>query len=513
MTHRVVVVGAGMVGSRFVDELVRADTDGRFDIVLLGEEEYEPYNRVLLSEVVAGRVDVAALTLPSCEGDRVTVLRGTPVLAIDRFEQEVRTVRGDVFAYDTLVLATGARANIPAAGRRLSDGVHVLRSIDDCRDIVAAALNARRAVVVGGGLLGVEVACGLRLRGIQVDLVHGGPHLLDRQLGAGAGATLTAAVKDLGIGVHVGATPGELATAHGRISAVHLDDGTTLSADLVVLATGAVPEVALAAVAGLRTERGVVVGADLRTGDPHVAAIGDCAQPPEGSAGLVGQGWDQARRLAVSLTTGAPVTAPDERTAELVRLKAAGLDVVTMGRSDAVSLPGARAVTLDDPQGRRHITVVVQAGRLVAATCVGAGEVAADLTVTYDRATPVPTDPVLLLARGATSLAPEPTSPTLMPARATVCRCNGVTKGDVVHAWEAGAATVAEVAAATRAGTGCGGCRLVVQGLLDWLEDVEPDRSASPAPHNGVAPPVRQPLQPGNTQAPDPTPATPNVRA
>ncbi len=513
MTHRVVVVGAGMVGSRFVDELVRADTDGRFDIVLLGEEEYEPYNRVLLSEVVAGRVDVAALTLPSCEGDRVTVLRGTPVGQIDRGEQQVSTVHGDVFGYDTLVLAMGARAHIPVAGRPLPDGVHVLRSIDDCRDIVAAALNARRAVVVGGGLLGVEVACGLRLRGLQVDLVHGGPHLLDRQLGAGAGATLGATVKDLGIGVHVDATTSELATAHGRISAVQLDDGTTLAADLVVLATGAVPKVALAAAAGLHTERGVVVGTDLRTSDPRIAAIGDCAQPPEGSAGLVGQGWDQARRLAVALTSGAPVTRPDEATSELVRLKAAGLDVVTMGRFDAVTLPGARAVTLDDPQGRRHITVVVQAGRLVAATCVGAGEVAADLTVSYDRATPVPSDPLLLLARGSGLPAPEATSPTLMPARATVCRCNGVTNGDVVHAWESGAATIAEVATATRAGTGCGGCRLVVQGLLDWLGDVEPDRGASPAPHNGVSAPVRQSLQPGNTQAPDPTRVTPNVRA
>ena len=513
MTHRVVVVGAGMVGSRFVDELVRADTDGRFDIVLLGEEEYEPYNRVLLSEVVAGRVDVAALTLPSCEGDRVTVLRGTPVVQIDRVDHEVSTVHGEVFRYDTLVLALGARAHIPTADRDLADGVHVLRSIDDCRDIVAAALNARRAVVVGGGLLGVEVACGLRLRGLQVDLVHGGPHLLDRHLGTGAGATLTAAVKDLGIGVHLDATTSELATAHGRISAVQLDDGTTLSADLVVLATGAVPEVALAAAAGLHTERGVVVGADLRTGDPHIAAIGDCAQPPEGSAGLVGQGWDQARRLAVALTSGAPVTRPDDASAELVRLKAAGLDVLTLGRSDAVTLPGARAVTVDDPQGRRHITVVVQAGRLLAATCVGAGEVAADLTVSYDRATPVPSDPLLLLARGSGLSAPEATSPTLMPARATVCRCNGVTKGDVVHAWESGAATVAEVAAATRAATGCGGCRLVVQGLLDWLEDVEPDRSASPAPHNGVTAAVRQTLPSGNTQAPDPTPATPNVRA
>ena len=416
MTHRVVVVGAGMVGSRFVDELVRADTDGRFEIVLLGEEEYEPYNRVLLSEVVAGRVDVAALTLPSCDADRVRVQRGTAVVRIDRVGRRVLTAYGDTHAYDTLVLATGARAHVPnvdGLAWGLPGGVQVLRSVDDCRNIVAATVNARRAVVVGGGLLGVEVACGLRLRGLQVDLVHRAPHLLDRQLGAGAGATLTAAVKDLGIGVHVDAAPRQLATADGRVSAVHLDDGTTLSADLVLLATGALPEVALATAAGLRTERGVVVGPDLRTGDPRVAAIGDCAQPPEGSAGLVGQGWDQARRLAISLTTGAPVTAPDDGTAELVRLKAAGLDVVTMGRSDAVSLPGARAVTLDDPQGRRHITVVVRAGRLVAATCVGAGELTADLTVTYDRAPPVPTDPILLLARGYGMLTPEPTSPTL----------------------------------------------------------------------------------------------------
>jgi assimilatory nitrate reductase electron transfer subunit len=160
---------------------------------------------------------------------------------------------------------------------------------------------------------------------------------------------------------------------------------------------------------------------------------------------------------------------------EVVRLKAAGLDVVTMGPGD---VPGARTVTLDDPDGRRHLRVSVLGERLVAATCVGAGDLAADLAAAFDRGTPVPLDPAALLVRSAGG-PPAEASPTLLPSRATVCRCNGVTKGDVVQAWEDGAGTVAEVAAGTRATTGCGGCRGAVEGILGWLADGEPDRAAA----------------------------------
>jgi assimilatory nitrate reductase electron transfer subunit len=214
-----------------------------------------------------------------------------------------------------------------------------------------------------------------------------------------------------------------------------------------------------------------VVDAGLSSpADPAVFAIGDCAQPPEGSAGLIAQGWDQARRLAVALVAGRPVTAPAPTDGEVVKLKAHGVDAVAMGSAGPARVPGDRALQLTDPHVGRHVEVVVRDGVLVGAVCVGDGALAADLVSTYTRGTPVPRDPAHLLLRPVAGAgAAEASSPTLMPDRATVCRCNGVSKGDVVGCWRAGATTCEEVAEATRATTGCGSCTSTVQGLLDWL--------------------------------------------
>lgn len=494
---RVVVVGNGMVGSRFVEDL-RARTP-RAEITVVGAEEYEPYNRVLLSEVVAGAVDVAAITLPTSDVDGVRVLRGTSATALDRARRVLGLDSGEELPYDHLVLATGARARIPSVPglERLPVGAHPLRSLDDAREIVAATVNARRAVVLGGGVLGLEVACGLRRRGLAVTLVHGGPHVMDRQLGEGAGAAALAGLTRLGIEQRTGVVAAEVhvsavgtagagggrnaATADGtttdtgpasrRVTGVRLTDGTTVAADLLVLTAGTVPAVDLAERAGLEVRRGVVVGADLTTADPAVHAIGDCAEPPEGGTGLIAQGWDQSRRLAAVLAGADAPTSSSFGGTDVVRLKAHGLDVVAMGAPVA----GARTVTLSDPAAGRHVEVSVADGAVVAVACVGAPEVGADLTTAYARATPVPADPAQLLlrpVRGAVTTA-EP-SPTLMPDRATVCRCNGVTKGDIVRCWSHGARSTQDVARATRATTGCGGCSDAVCGIVAWLAQSAP---------------------------------------
>ena len=505
-----------MVGTRFVEELLSADTAEHFEVTVLGAEQYEPYNRVLLSEVLAGRSDIASLQLPVRQDARVRVYRGLTATDVDRERRLVTTDDGTRHPYDVLVLATGARAHVPdlpgLTGERPA-GAYVLRSVDDCRDVVAATVNARRAVVVGGGLLGLEAAVGLLQRGLAVTLVHHRDYLLDRQLDASAAAVLAAAADDLGLEVLLGSKPAAVSTRAGRVSGVRLDDDRWAAADVLLLACGTRPETELAAAAGLSTDRGVLVTDQLRSpDDDRVAGLGDCAQPPEGGSGLVAQGWEQARRLARSLVEEAagrgaagralvpdagrvpepgrapetgPVPAPG--LGEVVRLKAKGLDVVTMGSPD---VPGARTVTLDDPDGRRHLRVSVRDDRLVGAICVGAGDLAADLVAAYDRGTPLPLDPAALLIRSMAA-PPVEASPTMLPSRATVCRCNGVTKGDIVQAWEEGAGTVAEVAACTRATTGCGGCRGAVEGILAWLADGEPDRSAA-APGPAAAAPRKR---------------------
>jgi assimilatory nitrate reductase electron transfer subunit len=532
---KVVVVGHGMVGSRFADELVRRSPDA-FDVTVLGAEPYEPYNRVLLSDVVAGRTEIASIGMPEVVGEHVTVLRGVTAVAVDRRACSVTDESGAVHPYDHLVLATGSRSRVfpmpglvDDAGRiELPGGVHALRDLDDAREIVAATVNSTRAVVVGGGVLGVEAAHGLASRGLRVTLVDPSSAPMNRQLDVDAGAVLAAGLAASGVDVRCGVRPTEVLVAGGRAVGVRVD-GTAgsevVAAGLVVLTTGTVPRVDLARDAGLEVDRGVVVGHDLASPtDPRVFAIGDCAQPPEGSRGLVAEGWDQARRLADRLagmvaaraaaaqrpdgprehlrlpgteerpsmavrlgtllaTRAATEAGIDTRGTDVVKVKAGPLSVVSMGACGTGRAPveGERAVRLHDPAGGRFVEAVVAGGVLVGATCVGDAQVAADLTAAYTRRTPTPVDPAFLLLTAVMPSAEPASSPEHMPDDATVCRCNGVTKHDITACWDAGARTAGDIAAATRATTGCGGCKDAVCGLAEWLGATRGDDAPEPA--------------------------------
>ncbi|MFD6443510.1 FAD-dependent oxidoreductase [Promicromonospora sp. NPDC060204] len=581
---KVVVVGFGMVGSRLVDELLRREPEA-FDITVLGSEPYEPYNRVLLSDVVAGRTDVAAITMPLPDGARISVRRGVTATSIDRESRVVHADDGTVHPYDHVVLATGAAARVPPIpGLRTPDGglpagVHALRNLDDAREIVAATVNSPRAVVVGGGVLGLEAAVGLAGRGLNVTLVHHSEGLMERQLVPEAADVVRAGLEGQGVTVRQNSISSEVLVAGGRAVGIRVRDsagGTAgaaagsagsaagaggvsvggsagravrdevVAARLIVFSVGTIPETGLAAAAGLTTDHGVVVGYDLASpDDPRVHAIGDCAQPPSGSRGLVAEGWDQARRLAEQLVSlvepvtpvpavatpaavrvgvsagvagvGAPGdpagTRPtahlrlphdgaqpsmavrlgalltsgattsraqtdrgiDTRGTDVVKVKAGPLSVTTMGvcgpsRPDELT---QRAIRLADPRAGRFIEVVVSDGILVGATCVGDPRVAADLIAAYTRRTPAPLDPAFLLLTPVMAAAAPASSPEHMPEDAVVCRCNGVTKGDIAGACPPGAHSVEEVVRETRATTGCGSCKDAVCGLVDWLRASE----------------------------------------
>ncbi|UFU04091.1 FAD-dependent oxidoreductase [Ruania suaedae] len=507
---KIVVVGHGMVGARFVEDLLARVEPATVDIEVLGAEEYQPYNRVLLSDVVAGRTDLSALTLPVLQSGAVTVTRGAAAAAIDRAGRCVRTRHGR-HPYDHLVLATGAKARIPTIEGlqpTLSAGVHTLRTLDDAREIIAATANARRATVVGAGVLGLEVACGLVQRGLDVTVLHTGHGPMDRQLDHASSAVVTAELERLGARVWTRARTTAVRTRGGRLTHVLATVDRTEHAvptDLLVLACGTEPEAGLARQAGLPVGRGITVGADLASpADPRVYAIGDCAEPVEGATGLIAQGWEQARRLAdrlagvaaghdratapgaserpsmalrLALAAGTrpvsshPVGAAEPERApagtDVVRLKAVGLDVVTMGSAPGESR--ARTVTLSDPAAGRHLSATVAEGRIVAAVCVGAPDVGADLVAAYTRRLPVPADPAHLLLRPLTQAPTPAADPSRMPGGTTVCTCNGVTKADITDSWARGARSTEDIARATRATTGCGGCTDAVCGLTQWL--------------------------------------------
>ncbi len=471
--RRVVVIGNGMVGSRFAEELAAADPE--VTLTVLGKEPVGAYNRVLLSSVVAGSKSQELLSIEPAPHPRVVVRTGLAAVAIHAGRSVVEDAKGGEHPYDELVIASGSVARIPAIqgvadSRGLIAGVFVLKDMADAQGIVAAARGAKRAVVLGAGVLGLEVATGLAARGIAVRLVHLAERLMERQLGWEASAVAQSSLLRLGIETHVGASISRVLTSRGRVTAVRLEDGAEVPTDLVVMCTGTIPETSLARVAGLDCERGIVVDSTMRTSSEHIYAIGDCAQPPEGGKGLVAQGWEQARTLVGVLTgTDADRVALDS-TADVVRVKAAGMAMVAMGvcgdfdRAD----PRFRVLSLKDPEGGRFIEVVVSNGQLVGATSIGDPDVAATLAALYTRHRPVPSDPAQLMIRALSGggVAAATRAPEDVKDADKVCNCNSVSAGQIRHAIDEGCLTVEDIAGATRATTGCGDCTALVGGIL-----------------------------------------------
>lgn len=461
------MVGNGMVGARFCDEVRRRDPDGRrVAVTVLGAEARPAYNRVLLSTVLAGGLTPQAVTLPAAD---VTVRTGIAAVAIDRTRRVVRTAGGTAEPYDELVLATGSRSWLPPL-----DGIEHgigFRDLDDCDAIVARARPGARFVVLGGGLLGCEAARGLAGRGVRVVLVHRGPHLMERQLDAGAGAVLAAALERLGVRVLVGARatawePGEgLRTVTGDGA-----DGT-IAGDTLVVAAGVRPETGLAEDAGLAVDGGIVVDDRLATSDDRVHAIGDCARHPGAVAGVVQPGWEQAAVLA-DLLTGADQTARYRGTRTATRLKARDVDLATVGDP---ALLGPDALRFADPDGGRYAALAFDGERVVAGAVLGLPDAAASMVQFFDAGLAVaPEDRLALLLGRSLPGARETADPGRLPNAAVVCRCNTVTKGALVTAWRAGATSPPALARATRAGTGCGGCGDTVAGICAWLRDADP---------------------------------------
>lgn len=486
--RRIVVIGHGMVGSRFVEDLVVADND--VHVTILGREPVAAYNRVLLSSVVAGSKHPEVLSIAAPPHPRVRVLTGVHAARIDRELMTVTDSTGRKHPYAQLVLAVGSVARVPAiqgvadhAG--LIAGVFVLKDMADAEQIVAAAATARRAVVLGAGVLGLEVATGLAVRGISVRLVHIADRLMERQLGWEASAIAELSLRRLGIESHTGASLSRVITARGKVTSVRLEDGSEVATDMVVMCAGTIPETSLARAAGLACDRGVVVDERMATGDAHVYAIGDCAQPPGGGRGLVAQGWEQARTLVDVLTGQSHEAAAGGATSDVVRVKASGMAMVAMGvcgdfdRAD----PRYRVLSLKDPEGGRYVEVVVSGGHLVGATCIGDADVAATLSALYTRQLPVPSDPAQLMIRALAGggVGAATRDPQDLADADHVCNCNTVTAGQIRHAIGEGCATVKDVATATRATTGCGDCTGLVEGLLSCHTTSTAQPEATPA--------------------------------
>jgi nitrite reductase (NADH) large subunit len=462
-----VVVGTGMAGAKVVEEVL-ARAPGRFDIRMFGTEPGGTYNRILLSSVLGGYQDPGKLWLNPLEWYEkhdVFVHSGVKVEAIDRDQGVVVGGGGKVVEpYDYLVLATGSRPFVPPLEGTQQRGVFVFRTLNDCHAIGSYAQECDRAVVLGGGLLGLEAARGLLNHGLEVTVVEVAPHLMAQQLDAVGGLLLRRKLEALGLGVVLDAKAIGL-LGDGAVSGVTLADGTVLDADLVVISCGIRANVDEARTAGLEVERGIVVDDQLRTSDPNIFAVGECAQHRGKVYGLVEPVYEQARVVADVLTDAKPQAAY-EGSRLATSLKVMGVDVLTLGDVRECDTEGEVLSHLDVGKGI-YKKLVVRDRRLVGAIVLGTADLGGRLTRLFKEGAQLAEPPVKLLESDAdTPGLPEPASVAHLADDAQICNCNAVAKGTIVQAIRAGKSTVGALGECTRAGTGCGSCQPLLAQLL-----------------------------------------------
>lgn len=334
MTATLVVIGHGMVGHRLVDTLRELDRDRRWRVVVLGEEREPAYDRVRLSAYLGGRsrAELSLVAFEFLADPRIEVRSGTPAVHVDRRARTVRTADGNVLPYDALVLATGSRPFVPPVPGRELDDCFVQRTLEDTDALRAAVRPGRPAVVVGGGLLGLEAAQGLQLLGMRPHLVEAAPHLMPTQLDAEAAHVLQHGANRLGLHLHCDTTVTAVnAGSHGTVRSVTLGDGTVLDTDLVVFAAGVRPRDDLPVAPALRLgdRGGYLTDALCRTSDDRVWAVGECAAVLGRCHGLVAPGYRMAQSVARQLTgrPSEPLDAMDTST----ELKLLGVHVATFG--------------------------------------------------------------------------------------------------------------------------------------------------------------------------------------
>ena len=368
--ERLVVVGNGMAAIRTLEELL-SRAPSRYEITVVGAEPYANYNRILLSSVLAGETTVAKITThPLCwyEQHGIRVVTGDRVVEVDRRAKTVRSTGNLLIPYDKLLLATGSKPLVPPIVGHNLPGACTFRGISDVERMIEAARPSGRAVVIGGGLLGLEASWGLRRRGMEVALVHRMPTLMERQLDPIAAELLQRDLEKRGIVFFPGARAEEI-LGTSRATGVRLADERDLPADLVVMAVGIRPDVELAREAGLDINRGILVGDDLRTNDSAIYAVGECVEHNGQIYGLVAPLWEQARICSARLAGDdkAVFRSPPVFTS----LKVTGIGVFSAGALAAADRADEEIV-LHDSSGTTYKKLILRNNRLVGSVLYGA---------------------------------------------------------------------------------------------------------------------------------------------
>ncbi|PZP22599.1 nitrite reductase large subunit NirB [Pseudomonas kuykendallii] len=462
-----VIIGNGMVGHHCVEQLVGMGALQRYRIHVFGEEGQRAYDRVHLSEYFGGR-DAESLAMSGAEFYQqpgLTLHLGTPVLEIDRQRREVITANG-CFPYDKLVLATGSYPFVPPIEGAEGNSRLVYRTLDDLDSIRAAARNARRGVVVGGGLLGLEAANALKSLGLEAHVVEFAPRLMPVQLDDHGGAALKARIEALGVGVHLSRGTQSISAGEEYRYRMNFANDEFLETDLIVFSAGIRPQDALARQCALELgpRGGIAVDEHCRSSDADIYAIGECAAWNGSVFGLVAPGYRMARTAAAELCGQPcdPFLGADMST----KLKLLGVDVGSIGDAHGASA-GSRSYRYIDEATASYRRLVVSADgkQVLGAVLVGDNSYYDTLLQYAQNGIALPADPAsLILPRGESA-------PALgfdaLPATATICSCHNVSKGAVCCQVDAGITDLGELKAATKAGTGCGGCSALLKQVFE----------------------------------------------
>lgn len=467
MKKKLVLVGNGMAGVRTLEELLKVDADA-YDITVFGAEPHPNYNRIMLSPVLAGEKTIDDIILNSTEWyeeNGITLKTGDPVVKIDRIGGKVITQSGEETPYDRLLLATGSNPFIiPIPGADL-EGVIGFRDIADVDTMLAASKDYKNAVVIGGGLLGLEAANGLMKNGMNVTVVHLLDTLMERQLDKPAAALLKSSLEERGLSFLMEAQTASI-EGEGRVSSVCFADGSQVDADLVVMAVGIRPNMALAQEAGIHCDRGIVVNDTMQTYDPKIYAVGECVQHRDICYGLVAPLFDQAKVAANHLALIG--SKRYEGSVTSTKLKVTGIDLFSAGEFNEQE--GDESLVLQDPSAGIYKKLVLKDNRIKGAVMYGD---------TLDGAW------YFQLMRDATDISEfrnsilfgqhdlgdaghgEETRVAKMADDAEICGCNGVCKGEIVDAiTKKGLFTLEDVRAHTKASSSCGSCTGLVEAVL-----------------------------------------------
>ncbi|MCB1759590.1 MAG: nitrite reductase large subunit NirB [Gammaproteobacteria bacterium] len=468
MKEKLVLIGNGMAGVRTLEELLKLD-NGAYRITVIGAEPHPNYNRIMLSPVLAGEKAVDDIVLNTREWyaqNGIELKTGDAVTAIDRVRRTLTLASGASVDYDRLLIATGSTPFIIPVPGHDKQGVLGFRDIADVEQMLAAAGQYRKAVVIGGGLLGLEAANGLMKKGMEVTVVHLLDRLLERQLDGPASALLKASLEERGLTFLMEAQTAEI-TGGERVEGVRFADGSEIEADLVVMAVGIRPNMALAQQAGIYCERGILVSDTMQTYDPRVYAVGECVQHRGTCYGLVAPLFEQAKVAANHLASFG--IARYEGSVTSTKLKVTGIDLFSAG--EFIEAEGDETLVLQDPAAGIYKKLVLRDNRIKGAVMYGDTMDGTWYFTLLREGTDISAFRSTILFGqhdlGDAGHGDARASTMALPDGAEICGCNGVCKGEIVDAiTKKGLFTLEEVRAHTKASSSCGSCTGLVEAIL-----------------------------------------------